>query len=653
VNDGRFHLFFPAVLACALLQALLLAGSARAEYAGMTYYMSRPKLALDLSYRFDSEERTGPYINTKNATHILNERFDIETDGFIYHPALLLYTLRLSPEWEQTLDQPDPGSERTSDNFMLGYAAEVTLLEAKPYTVNLFARKQRSLLTSSLATTSETESETYGASLNLKYKVLPTILSYTHIDLDQTGFYDYQETRDEARLNMRHNRPSNDTYLYGTWLKVDRNSLGSSIQTDNMFGTLQNLYRVTADNRVLLNSVLNVRQFESDEYSSSGYSLSETLNWQHTRRFSTNYTLMHTRDESDGLSLDRTFASAGLSHSLYENLVTTATVSGSTGSDGDSDFGGNVNFNYQRSIPWGMIYANIGQDYRVNKRAEGNTVVDVFFEPATLTTGGTETLDNRNVYLDTIVVTSQDGGTVYTLDQDYTLEVIGTTVRISRTTFGFITEGQTVSVNYSYLSDPAYDSSTYGQSYGLGFYLWSAWRTYYRYTDSKETFIEGIPPDELNDETRHALESDLTWKWSTTRFLYEDIDSTSGISLTRLRLDETLSFRPLDNTYFSLSGYLGQTIFKETDAEENFYGARLDFQWQVNSWTKARVEGFYGEVDGTTVRTVDKGLSARLDWFYGIWTGGITYRYLNQEDLQIDQTLNRHSIYMSIRRSLY
>ena len=142
----------------------------------MMYYIDRPKLALDLSYRFESEERTGPFISTKNSSHILNERFDIQTEGFVYHPALFVYILRLSPEWQQSLEQPDPGSERSSDTFMLGYSLDMTMLQDKPYTINLFARKQRSVLTSSLATTSETESDTYGASLMLKYKVLPTTM---------------------------------------------------------------------------------------------------------------------------------------------------------------------------------------------------------------------------------------------------------------------------------------------------------------------------------------------------------------------------------------------------------------------------------------------------------------------------------------------
>lgn len=653
MSDGRIHFPYSAAIALVFIQVASISDIVHAEYAGMMYYIDRPKLALDLSYRFESEERTGPFITSKNSSHILNERFDIQTEGFVYHPALFLYTLRISPEWQQSLDQPDSGSERSSDTFLLGYALDMTLLQDKPYTINLFARKQRSVLTSSLATTSETESDTYGATLNLKYRVLPTILSYTHITLDQTGFYDSHEIRDEVRLNMRHKRPSNETSLNASWLIMDRNAIGSTIQTENVFGNLQNLYKLTQDNRVLLNSVLTFRQSESDLLNASGVSLSETLNWRHTKRFSTYYNLIHTHDTNDNSSIDRTSVSAGLSHSLYENLITTATASASTGSDGEDNFGGNVNFNYQRRIPWGMIYASLGQDYRVTTRSIGEVFVSVINESHALSTSDITFLDNKNVDLSTVVVTSPDGSIIYTRDIDYTLDLIGTSVRISRTPFGAITDGQSVLVSYTYLSNPAFDSATYGQSYGLGFYLWSAWRINYRYSHSQQDFLGGIRPDVLNEDTRHTLDTDLKWKWSTTRFLYEDTDSASGVSLSRWRLDENLAFRPLDNTFFSVSGYVGQTTFKETNSEENFYGARADLQWKVNNWSRARTEAFYGEIDGTSINTVDKGLAARWDWFYGIWTGDIAYRFLNQEDLNNGQSRNRHSIYFTIRRSLY
>jgi hypothetical protein len=626
---------------------------AHAEYAGMNYYIERPRLALELSYRMETDEVEGPYLTTKNSTQILRERFDIETGGFIYHPALMTFTLRLSPEWEQEQDEYEPGSDQSSDSFLLGYSIDMTFLESKPYSLDVFARKQNSTLTTSLATTSESVTDTYGATLRLKYAVLPTTLALVHTTTDQSGFYVSHEDRDEARLNMRHTRPSNDTNFNAIWTTLDRSALGTTTSTENLFGILQNFWRITPDNRVLLNSSLTFRDAKSNIFSSSGVDLSENLSWRHSDTFSTYYDLLLSQDKTENSSIDRTSVSAGLSHSLYENLITNASVSANTSTIGEDDYGGNLNLNYQRSIPWGTIYASLGQDYRVTNRSYEVAFIQVINEAHVLTTGDVTLLDNRNVDLSTVVVTSADGSIIYTRDVDYTLQLLGTSVRISRTTIGAIANGDSVLVSYAYLSNPAYDSSDYEQSYGLGFYLWSAWRVNYRYSHSQEDFISGIPPDVLAEDIRHTLDSDLTWKWSTTRFLYEDIESTTGVSSTRWRVEENLLFRPRENVFLSLSGYIGHNTFKDYGSEDDFYGFRADVQWRVTRWSKAKIEGFYDEIDGTSNKTKTMGTQARWEWIYGIWTGEATYRFLNEEDLLSNQNRDRQSIFFSIRRSLY
>jgi len=660
---------FRAAAPGAVFFCMALAGHpAHAEYAGMNYYIERPRLAADLLYRMESYENETPDVSTQTTTRTLSERFDIESGGFIYHPALMTFKLRLSPEWQQEMDEYDPGSNQRSDTFLLGYSVDMTFLESKPYSLDVFARRQLSTLTTSIATTSDTESEAYGATLRLKYPVLPTTLALAHSTTDQSGFFVSNEIRDEALLNMRHTRPSNDTTLNAIWRTTDRTAQGSTVNTENLFGILQNLYRITPDSRVLLNSSLTYRDSKSDVsgasgdvFKSSGIDLSENLTWRHSNTFSTHYSLLVGQDQSESSSfvrdvvttVDRASVMAGLTHSLYENLITTSYVSASTSSIGEDDYGGAINFSYQRGIPWGTIYASLGQDYRVTNRSYDVSYIQVLNEAHVLRTGDITLLDNLNVDLSTVVVTSADASIVYALDFDYTLERIGKSVRISRTSFGAIPNGGSVLVSYQYLSNPAYDSSSYGQSYGLGFYLWSAWRTNYLYTRSQEDFISGIPPDTLADDTRHLLTSDLTWKWSTTRLLYEDIESTTGVSSTRWLVEESLLFRPRERVFLNLSGYVGHTTFKDFGSAEDLFGGRAEVQWRVTNWSRARVEGFYEETDGTSTKIKNIGALALWEWSYGIWTGEASYRYLNQQDFTSDQTINRNSVFFSIRRTLF
>lgn len=626
---------------------------AGAEYGGRLYYIERPQLSIDLTYRMDTDERQNAFMTTRNETQAFVERFNIQTQGWVYHPALMTYTFTLSPEWQQDISEANTGDAQESDAFFLGYSLDMNFLQSKPYSVNVFARSQRTTTTTSLATTTETESDSYGATLWLKYDVLPTTLSVVHSTSEQSGFYLSQETRDEARLNMRHTRPGNDTSFNGTWTARERTTADTTIDTETLNGTLQNLYSITTDNRAILNSTLSFDQAESNRISSSGYAIAESLGWRHSDTFSTYYSMAYSQNEYANISTDNTSLSAGLSHSLYENLVTNASISANSSSTGEDDYGGNLSFNYQRRIPQGMINASISQDYRVTTRSVGEEFVQVVDEPHSLSIGDVELLDNRYVVLASVVVSSPDRSIVYLLDIDYTLERIGTSVRISRTTFGAIADGGSVLVSYAYLSNPAYDSSNYGQAYGVGLFLWDVWHVNYSYTNSQEDFISGTPPDILSDYTSHRLDTELNWKWSRTRFLYEDIDTTTGVSSTRWRLEESLTFRPFEYAFLNMAGYFGHTTLKDLDSEESYYGVRSDLQWRLTRWSKAKIEGFYGNIDGTTNKTTSMGALASWEWFYGIWGGDVTYRFLNEEDEISGQITDRHSFYVTVRRALF
>ena len=649
----RRHAVLLSAILLVLFRGIVPPDNASAEYGGRNYSIARPQLALDLSYDFESEKREGPYIAEENDSHALKERVDLQTSGWGYHPAFLTYTVGLSPEWEQTTETPDPGRRNTRNSFLLGYSFDLTFLPQKPYTLILFGKRQRSVLTSSLAGRSETESDTYGTTLMLNNRILPTTLGYVHTTLNQTGFFDSEETRDETRLQMRHEEKSNDTNLNATYTVLDRTSLGATINTENFFGGVQNSYRITPDGRVLLNSSLTYRWAESNFVRSSGIFLSEYLNWRHTRNFVTNYNLTYTSDSSGGSTVDATSASAGFSHLLYENLTTSGSLNARNSPQGEDTYEGDLNFNYQRRIPGGTLYASTGHDYKVTTRSVGDVFLHVIDESHILRTGEVTLLNNRNVDIPSIVVTSADRSIVYLLDTDYRIEILGTSVRISRAPFGAIAEGQTVLVNYTYLSNPAFDDATYTQTYGVGLYLWSAWRIDYRYSRLKQEFLSGIPPDVLNEDTTQTIDTELAWRWTTTRLTLEDTESSTGVSLSRWRASENFFFRPGDEVSFGLSGYYGETTFKETNTDEKFFGFGSQLQWGWSRWSKISIESSYAKVDGTSNRTVDKAAVARLEWYYGIWSGEFSYRFLNEEDRIGDQSRNRHSAYAAIKRTLY
>lgn len=617
------------------------------------YHIERPRLAIDLSLRHEAEARRGPFVTARNDAYVLSEGFDIESTGWLYDPALVGFTIALSPQWQQTQDKPDGLATQSTRSLFLGYAVDLSLLKQSPYSVDLFAKKQRTTFNSTLASFSESTGESYGATLTLKYEVLPTTLAIVHAKNELSGFYESNEVRDEARVSMRHERKSNDTYLSASLVALDRNAAGLARKTKSAFAGLQNRAKLTADGKLRLNSSLSFNSSTSDALNSSSLMWTENLDWRHTRRFSTNYSFNHSRSETDRAVNSRSSLAAGLSHSLYENLVTTASASVNHGSGGERSYGVNGNLAYERRIPWGVIYASAGQDYRVNRRSVGNVLQEVLDESHVLRNGDLAILRNRNLTLASVVVTSADRSIVYALGTDYTLDTIGSSVVITRTNFGAITSGQTVLVSYRYLTNPAFDDRTRGRSNSIGVYLWSALRVTYRYSHAGQEFLAGTPPDLLSSHTSHSAEVDLDLDWSHTRWLYENADSNTGLSFRKWRFDESLRFRPSPGSFVGASLSYGETRFKEGGNLDRYAGARADLQWLISGSSKVRASGFYNASKGISTHTVDKGASLSWEWNYGVWTADASVQVLRQSEQVSQQSRDRSTAMLTLRRSLF
>jgi len=619
-------------------------------FAERQFYIERPKLAAELSYNLESDVSKGPFGESRYLSHAFMERLEIETKGWAYHPAFVLYTLKLSPEWDQTLEKPDAGGETSRSAFRLYYSLEMTLLKYKRYTMTLFARRSRSVLTNSFGGRSEVEGNTYGATLGLKYRALPTTLSYTHAASNYGGFYKSKETRDDIRLYMRHQGKNNDTKFKAAYSDRERIRLETASDVKSLSGDLQNTYRITPDNRILLSSGLAFMRSEADFSTVSSASLSEALNWRHTKNLSSYYNLNYSIQRLGDSQSDSKSAGAGLSHSLYENLTTSASVGAS-----DDSYGGDLNVNYRRSIsiPHGAINLSAGHNYRVTYRTAGEAFLQVLDESHVLSTGDVTSLNNRNVDLDSIVITNADHTIIYVKDIDYTIETMGTSVRLSRTYFGAIADGDPVLASYTYLSNPVFDSSAFGQSYGLGLNLWSVWSINYGYSHSQEYFLSGIPPETLGSSTTQTVDSGLDLKWSVTTLHYEDLENNSGISNSRWFASENLKFKLRDNLFLGISGNYGETTLKDKNETDKFYGVKSSLQWKFSRWASLSLEGNYSRSDGISKKTEGKGGSALIQWFYGILSGDISYRFVNEEDLNSGQKFDGHSLLLRIRRAMF
>ena len=624
-------------------------------YSSRYFYIERPKVGLGLSYEFEEVRRKASGNETKDTSNEFRERLPIETSGWAYHPALCKFTLDFVPEWAQTKRDLDPGPSGNDNVFVPSYALDAVFLEPKPYTLHAFANRRELKLRSAFSEPTDTTIDIYGADLRLKYyQVLPSFFKYTHTDTDQSGFFDSTGARDDFQLSSQHIAKNSTTTLNSLYSDDERTSDGDTVRVKTFDGNLGNEYYISGDQRKTLFSTLRYRWTDTESQETKDYSLTENLYWRYTDTLWTDYNFIFAKRDTDNFDSDTTAFRARLQHLLYENLTTTvstgANLNDFTGGK-ENTYDGDLDLLYQRKIPWGMLSLTSRWNYRYTTREGSEALIPVIDEPHVLTTGEVTLLDNENVDLDSIAVTDITGTIPYIENVDYTIEEVNSFVRISRTTVGAIANGQTVLVDYRFLSDPAFDDTVFNQAYGIQFYLWNGLTLAYRYQHANQDIVSGTPPENPIDDTTQAAEIRLDLGWTDTRFTVEDRDRSNGTSTERWLASQTFRIRPARRMSFDITGSYGRTKFTDVGETQKQYGGSARLFWTPAGWCRFRVEGFLNKITGDVEDRIDANFFAGLELSYRIWRGNAGYYY--DRSGSNDTYRNRHAMIFEIIRILW
>jgi len=630
------------------------------------YHVSRPKLGFEMSYEFERDKRSGPFIERDNDTTTYSERLDIETSGWFYHPALVEFDLTLSPEWEQITEESEDSDKQESRTFLQGYDAEFVFLQYKPYTLTLFGNKRLSTLNSNFAQRSKIVSDHYGARLNLKYKVLPTVLDYSHYDTKQTGFIDSTTTKDEVWLNMRYDEHMGNTRLDMIYIDVTNSARLSELSLVSKEASLQNIYNFPRGRRTTLTSSAGYRDKQSSSYIERGMIWNEDLLVTHKRNLSTNYGLHY---ESyvlgDSKRREREAFDFQLNHLLYENLATTLRSEASKNhnqSGQESFYRTGLDWNYTRRIRGGSIHANMSHAYTiVDKQPNLNSLLIEVRDEVRVLSGNTLVfLTNMNVEQASVKVIEKkvDGlrGQIYIENTDYVITVIGDYTAISRKTgTTTIPDGAEVFIDYAYISSPAYDYGIFDRSYGVTLNLWDTLKLHYRLVRSKQKFLRGEEPDTLRRYNSENAGLEYRWKWSTTSVEYTNISSTERPTES-WKAAEMLVFRPTDKMYLGLSAGAGSTRFKELSSgndTERYQNYRANYQMILSKRQHLTVEHFLNRISGVVNKTQEGGFSTIYEWRFNIYKGLIKYTVSNEKNMTSRENFINHLVMVTIKRELF
>ncbi|RJQ46477.1 MAG: hypothetical protein C4538_06655 [Nitrospiraceae bacterium] len=634
--------------------------SQKKAFAQRSFFMERPKLAMDLSFEYEKDIRSGPFTDRETITRKYIEKLDIETFGWVYHPALLIFRLGYLPEWEQSVQIEQGADRRISKPFLNGYFTEFTFLKYKPYTLILSANKDSTTTRSNFAERSKSETDTYGARLLLKYPILPTNLSFFHTEGVKTGFYEAENRKDQILMNMRHDKYLGTTVLDTSYFDSTDTTQQDTIETNQFRAALNNNYYFTEEKDVVLNSILGYEERDSTNTVNRRYHILENLRWINTYNLTTNYTLRYDKnnifDKLKSLPLRTESKSVGfnLTHLLYENLKTTIDLDArenNSSSARNDIYGSRVDFNYTRRIPSGVLNLASGFDYRIfDTRPRGDTIL-VIDEPLVLQDGVTTFLVHENINPASIVIEDEIGHR-FIEGIDYTIVTRGSQTGIKPEDSSSITDtGKILTVDYEYRA-PAFDYSSFGQSYGINLSLWKIWRFYYLLSLSKQKFISGDPPESLNDDSFHTAGAEVEWKWNKAMLEWND-QYTDTVPTKKWTFTDIITLRPNDRSFWTFSAKYGETRFKDTLDLDKSMGFKSGFQMLAGERGYWDVQLFFDKISGTTDRITTKGLTSVFEWSYMIYTFNITYDFRHEDDEVADETFNNNYFLFNIKRTLF
>lgn len=625
------------------------------------FYIERPKLDINFSYGLEKENVMNLDEDREDTVGEFREGLGISTKGWLYHPALLSYVLEFDPEWIQTSGDSE-FTENSGESYLNAYALDAALLPLKPYTLHLFGRKYQNSFRNTFSERAILDTDTYGSRLALKNKTMPTTVSYSNTKVERRGSLLSSQDQDVFDLTMSHHKQNSITQLNANYRDILQTNEGDSIGIETSNNYLRNSYFLNRDlSQRILSDIFYSWTHSSDNDDSTSFTgadlrWTEQLKWTHRENLWTNYRLLYQKQKIADFDIDTKSVEASLTHLLYENL--TSTIQGEVSrfdfTDTTNDvYTGKLNFQYSRRIPWGMLDVNTGIDPELTKRNANDNSILAAAERHTVTTGGVTFLRQENIDPNSIRVTDTTSTIVYIEDEDYTVEVLDSLVRIRPTLIGSITDGQELLVSYRFTSTGEFDDLVLGHSAGISVFLWSNLRLSYNYFRRTQDILSGVEPDNPIDDTIHRGQARMFWKWTDTTVSYDNFETSLSSSRSTWRVNEELKFKPMRSLHLDFSGYFGNTLFKNTDEKEDFNRVATKITWYPAYWSKTGFEAYQYRVSGNAQDASNAGILAFIDLNYGKWTCNLSYRYLDYIDNIRDFDRARQSVLLKFTRVIW
>jgi hypothetical protein len=479
---------------CAAAACLLLAPAALAQQGpillgrqqrGDLVFFAPPTGNIDLDYyqehdvQKNSESASSSFLENR-----FQEILTLQTTGYIVHPNLVDLKLEGSYGLEQDLIRQDGANQDQTGN-LYGWDLSATLLRKEEAPITLFTRRTTNTINEQFGPSLNDTQTTSGAILEWHSPTLPTRIEFDHIDQEQVALDNSQSFNNTQNTGTWHTQYRPNPHLNWSW-NYTFNSGSSSSSYPAAGGTSTDQFTInqaTLSNEwdfgpKAQNTLLSTVDYydQTGTFGLSRLNYSEFLHLKHSDTLESNYTYtLQQEDVAGTLGAASTSdllqsVQAQLVHHLYKSLVTTGTVGfqqlDQSPSGGDTEFYGNVNFDYVKTAPFGKITSTLTLGYDQTRNNALTNITPVVAQPQVFNGLQPLIIPGNNIQLKSLVITDSTGTKIYRNGIDYTAKSFPTYLELDRLLGGMIASGQEVLLNYNLgpLGASTVGTSTFGLS---------------------------------------------------------------------------------------------------------------------------------------------------------------------------------------------
>jgi hypothetical protein len=614
--------------------------------------------------RQDRDQQSGA-LESDFKERVYRERIGLSTDGYVYHPHPLDFTVSgLFGLVQQDFDSDATTAENRGDDDgrSLEFDLSADILKEKKYPTTIFGRRYEALeprpyFTSEVRTTTE-----YGLLWRYLSEKMPTSFQVNHSDVDFDPLGDSEISREQRNDQLRFDTgyifsSENSLSLTAERRMVEEDPFNIDYDVDEVRLTHKFIFGAEGQHRLDSDLYLYDQEGTTDLERTQ---LREVLNLKHWDTLKSWY-LIDWTDRTQGnvsggpdLQEESNLFSGTLAHSLYESLISRAggyyQIQDFRGGTDIDQYEISTDFQYRKLNSLGVLTANLGlKRQQIDQRGSGQ-IISVIDEAHTFNDPLPIILSQPNIILGSIVITNQAGTLTYLPFVDYTVSSFGNRVEIFRVPTGLIANGQTVLIDYDFTAE-SFKLNTQNRRFGIRQNFGFGLSPYYRiHWQNQFTSPSDTTATEPEDITSHLFGLEYMIDSFRASAEYENRNSTttpyesvrvSGYYSHQFDFGATggLNARWMDIDYES-----------PNEREATFFTVGGDYRHPIGRYLS--VEGAVRYLDNSdTINGDDNGIDVdmSLEWIYRQTEIRITYEHGRFEN---DFSKNDSSVlYLQIKRS--